>query len=52
MAAFSLLQRIFPTRESTRGLLRCRRILSQKSYQGKHEHRQAKFKARRKERPG
>lgn len=50
--AFSLLQRIFPTRESNRGLLRCRRILSQKSYQGKPERRQAKFKARPKERPG
>lgn len=52
VVAFSLLQQIFPTRESNRGLLRCRRILSQKSYQGKPEHRQAKFKARPKERPG
>ena len=30
----SLLQRIFPTQESHQGLLRCRRILSQLSYQG------------------
>ena len=29
-----LLQRIFPTQESTRGLLHCRRILYQLSYQG------------------
>ena len=31
----SLLQQIFPTQESNRGLLYCRRILYQLSYQGK-----------------
>ena len=31
----SLLHGIFPTQESTRGLLRCRRILYQLSYQGR-----------------
>ena len=30
----SLLQRIFPTQESNRGLLHCRRILYQLSYEG------------------
>ena len=32
--SLSLLQRIFPTQESNRGLLHCRWILSQLSYQG------------------
>jgi len=34
MASLSLLQEIFPTQESTRGLLYCRWILYQMSYQG------------------
>ena len=32
--SLSLLQRIFPTQESNRGLLHCRQILYQLSYQG------------------
>ena len=32
--AYPLLQRIFPTQESNRGLLHCRQILYQLSYQG------------------
>ena len=44
MVAFSLLQGIFPTQESNQGLLHCRRILYQLSYQGSPEHQQAKFK--------
>ena len=32
--AFSFLQQIFPTQESNRGLLHCRRIFCQLSYQG------------------
>ena len=34
VGSLSLLQQIFPTQESTRGLLHCRRILYQLSYQG------------------
>ena len=34
MGSLSLLQRIFPTQESTRGLLHCRQILYQLSSQG------------------
>ena len=34
VSSLSLLQPIFPTQESTRGLLHCRRILYQLSYQG------------------
>ena len=34
VGSLSLLQGIFPTQESNRGLLHCRRILSQVSYQG------------------
>ena len=34
MDSLFLLQRIFPTQESTRGLLHCRRILYQLSYEG------------------
>ena len=34
MGSLSLLQRIFPTQESNHGLLHCRRILYQLSYQG------------------
>ena len=34
--SLSLLQRIFPTQDSNRGLLPCRWILYQLSYQGKH----------------
>ena len=34
VGSLSLLQGIFPTQESTRGLLHCRRILYQMSYQG------------------
>ena len=34
VGSLSLLQRIFPTQESTRGLLHCKRILYQLSYQG------------------
>ena len=33
----ALLQGIFPTQESNRGLLHCRRILNQLSYQGSHK---------------
>ena len=33
MGSLSLLQRIFPTQESNRGLLHCRRILYQLSYE-------------------
>ena len=32
----SLLQRIFPTQEWNQGLLHCRQILNQLSYQGRH----------------
>ena len=32
----SLLQQVFPTREPTQGLLHCRQILYQLSYQGSH----------------
>ena len=32
--AFSLLQKIFPTQQSNWGLLHCRQILHQLSYQG------------------
>ena len=45
IVAYSLGQWIFPTQASNRGLLHCRRILYQLSYQGSPEHRQAKFKA-------
>ena len=45
MVAYSLGQRIFPTQASNRGLLHCRWILYQLSYQGSPKHRQAKFKA-------
>ena len=34
VGSLSLLQRIFPTQESNRGLLHCRQILYQLSYQG------------------
>ena len=34
VGSLSLLQRIFPTQESNQGLLRCRWILYQLSYQG------------------
>ena len=34
MGSLSLLQQIFPTRESNQGLLNCRWILYQQSYQG------------------
>ena len=34
VGSYSLLQGIFPTQESNRGLLRCRRILYQPNYQG------------------
>ena len=34
VGSLSLLQRIFPTQKSNRGLLNCRRILYQRSYQG------------------
>ena len=34
VGSLSLLQRIFPTQELNQGLLRCRRILYQLSYQG------------------
>ena len=34
VGSLSLLQRIFPTQESNQGLLHCRRILYQLSYQG------------------
>jgi len=34
VGSLSLLQRIFPTQESNQGLLSCRRILYQLSYQG------------------
>ena len=34
VGSLSLLQQIFPTQESNRGLLHCRRILYQLSYQG------------------
>ena len=34
VGSLSLLQRIFPTQESNQGLLYCRRILYQLSYQG------------------
>ena len=34
VGTLSLLQRIFPTQESNRGLLHCRRILYQLSYEG------------------
>ena len=34
MGSFSLLQEIFPTQESNQGLLHCRQILYQLSYQG------------------
>ena len=34
MGSLSLLQEIFPTQESNRGLLHCRRILYQLSYEG------------------
>ena len=36
VGSLSLLQRIFPTQESNWGLLHCRRILYQLSYQGSH----------------
>ena len=45
IVAYSLGQRIFPMQASNSGLLHCRRILYQLSYQGSPEHRQAKFKA-------
>ena len=34
--SLSLLSRIFPTQESNRGLLHCRQILCQLSYQGQY----------------
>ena len=37
LGSLSLLQRIFPTQESNRGLLRCRQILYQPSCQGSQE---------------
>ena len=36
MGSLSLLQEIFPTQESNQGLLHCRQILYQLSYQGSH----------------
>ena len=36
VSSLSLLQGIFPTQESTQGLLHCRRILYQLSYWGSH----------------
>ena len=36
VGSLSLLQRIFPTMESNQGLLHCRQILYQLSYQGSH----------------
>ena len=45
IVAYSLGQWIFPTQASNRGLLHCRWILYQLSYQGSPKHRQAKFKA-------
>ena len=45
MVALSLLQRIFPMQALNWGLLHCRCILYQLSYQGSPEHHQAKFKA-------
>ena len=36
VGSLSLLQRIFPSQESKRGLLHCRQILYQLSYQGSH----------------
>ena len=36
VGSLSLLQKIFPTQESKRGLLHCRQILYQLSYQGSH----------------
>ena len=38
VGSFSLLQGIFPTQESNQGLLHCRRILYQLSYQGGPKH--------------
>ena len=38
VGSLSLLQQIFPTQESTRGLLHCRRILDQLSSQGSPLH--------------
>ena len=35
VGSLSLLQRIFPTQESNQGLLYCRRVLQQLSYQGR-----------------
>ena len=35
VGSLSLLQQVFPTQESNRGLLHCRRILYQLSYQGR-----------------
>ena len=37
VGSLSILQRIFPTQESNPGLLHCRRILYQLSYQNKHK---------------
>ena len=37
VGSLSLLQQIFPTQELNRGLLLCRRILYQLSYQGTHQ---------------
>ena len=45
MVAFSLLQQILTMQASNWGLLHCRWILYQPSYQGSPEHRQAKFEA-------
>ena len=38
VGSLSLLQGIFPTQESNQGLLHCRRVLYQLSYQGSPEH--------------
>ena len=52
MVALSVLQQIFPAQASNWGLLHCRCILYQLSYQGSPEHHQAKFKAMPQEIPG
>ena len=44
VGSLSLLQQIFPTQESNRGLLYCRWILYQLSYQGSSENEKAQIK--------
>ena len=45
VGGLSLLQQIFPTQESNRDLLNCRRILYQMSYQGSPGHQKVKVKS-------